>query len=153
MTNSDSKGSFFGELKAGDAVELLIDKKTDLGYNVLINQKYEGLLYANEIFEFIRPGDVKQGYIKLIREDGKIDVSLQKQGFKHIEDTRKIILDKLQSSPQGLLKLGDKSNPEDIYRELKISKKAFKKTLGTLYKERLIYIGDYETTLIDNVGE
>ncbi len=135
------------ELFSGDEVELLIAEKTDLGYKTIINNKYEGLLYKNEVFEEINIGDGKRGYIKNIREDGKIDLRLQPEGYGHIEDTKLVILKQLEKN-NGVLALGDKSSPEDIYSRLKISKKAFKKTIGGLYKERRITISDFEIKLI-----
>lgn len=137
----------FSDLSNGDEVELLIAEKTDLGFKAIINNNHEGLLYQNEIFDELNPGDRKRGYIKQIREDGKIDLRLQPEGYSHIEDTKLIILKKLEAN-KGTLSLGDKSTPEDIYQQLKISKKAFKKTIGGLFKERKITISDYEIRLI-----
>ncbi len=135
------------ELENGEEVQLLIAEKTDLGFKAIINNRYEGLIFQNEVFENLQPGDLKRGYVKQVRDDGKIDLSLQQQGYVHIEDTKHIILQHLQKN-KGTLALGDKSNPEDIYRELKISKKAFKKTIGGLFKERLITISDFEIKLV-----
>ena len=135
------------DLKEGDEVELIIADKTDLGYKAIINQKHEGLLYQNEIFEPLQSGEIKRGYIKLVREDGKIDLSLQQQGYEHIEDLKSVLLHQLKKSG-GVLALGDKSSPDEIYSKLKISKKAFKKTIGGLFKERLITINDHEIVLL-----
>jgi len=134
------------DLNDGDEVELLIAEKTDLGYKAIINNQYEGLIYSNEIFEEINVGDFKRGYIRQIREDGKIDLRLQPEGYGHIEDAKLVIMKKLESN-NGVLELGDKSTPEDIYKDLKISKKAFKKAIGGLFKERKIQISDYEVRL------
>ena len=137
------------ELRTGDVVQLLIAKQTELGYRTVINNRYEGLLYPNEVFEPLRVGDVKQGYIKQVREDGKIDLSLQQQGYAHIENnTKHPLLQKLKDN-KGVLPLGDKSSPEEIYRQLKMSKKVFKKTIGGLFKEQLITIGDFEIRLVE----
>ncbi|WP_142604425.1 CvfB family protein [Solitalea koreensis] len=135
------------DVNQGDEVQLLITEETDLGYNAIINNKYIGLLYHNELFEPLQPGDVKKGFIKQIREDNKIDLSLQRIGFSHILDLKTILLEKLEKN-QGKLNLGDKSSPDEIYKQLKISKKAFKKSIGGLYKERLIEIDDEEIRLI-----
>ena len=140
------------DLEEGDEVELLICDKSDLGFNAIINNKYIGLLYENELFEELHTGDLKRGFIKKIRPEDKIDLSLQAQGFSHILDTKENLLEYLKDNG-GFLTLGDKSLPEDIYRRLKISKKAFKKAIGGLYKERLITISDYEIKLIDQTGE
>lgn len=135
------------ELDSGEEVELLIAEKTDLGYKAIINNRYEGLLYKNEVFEEINIGDKKRGYIKQIRDDGKIDLRLQPEGYGHIEDSKLIILKQLEIN-KGVLSLGDKSSPEDIYQQLKISKKVFKKTIGGLFKEQRITISDYEIRAI-----
>ena len=135
------------ELETGEEVELLIAEKTEMGYKAIINNRYEGLIYKNEVFEEINIGDKKRGYIKNKRDDGKIDLRLQPDGYGHIEDTKLIILKQLELN-KGVLALGDKSSPEDIYRQLKISKKAFKKTIGGLFKERKITISDNEIKLI-----
>ena len=127
------------DLDIGEKVGLFIERETDLGFSVLINGSFEGLLYENEIFEPIEKNMEKIGYIKKIREDGKYDVSLQPQGFLNvIESNCAIILKKLE--PLGELNLSDKSNPDDIMQQLQLSKKAFKKALGVLYKERKIII-------------
>ena len=135
------------ELEVGEEVELLIAEKTEMGYKAIINNRYEGLIYKNEVFEEIIIGDKKRGYIKNKRDDGKIDLRLQPDGYGHIEDSKLIILKHLELN-KGVLALGDKSSPEDIYRQLKISKKAFKKTIGGLFKERKITISDNEIKLI-----
>ena len=127
------------DLDIGEKVGIVIERETDLGFSVLINGSFEGLLYENEIFEPIEKNMEKIGYIKKIREDGKYDVSLQPQGFLNvIESNCAIILKKLE--PLGELNLSDKSNPDDIMQQLQLSKKAFKKALGVLYKERKIII-------------
>lgn len=129
------------DLNVGDEVELLISEETDLGYNAIINNQYIGLLYFNEVFEDLRAGNKRKGWIKNIYPDGKVDLSLQQQGYQHILSTKDVIIDKLKKN-KGSLSLGDKSSPEDIYQTFKISKKAFKKAIGALYKERLIQITD-----------
>jgi predicted RNA-binding protein (virulence factor B family) len=132
--------------KEGEEVELLIAEESELGFKAIINNRYEGLLYKNEVFENLEIGDKKRGYIRIIRDDGKIDLRLQPEGFSHIEDAKLIIL-KLLNDNKGKLALGDKSTPEDIYKLCKMSKKAFKKTIGGLYKERMISISDFEISL------
>ncbi|HWV70065.1 MAG TPA: S1-like domain-containing RNA-binding protein [Pseudosphingobacterium sp.] len=134
-------------LNEGEEVELLIYEETDLGYNAIINNQYKGLLYFNEIFEDLRAGNKRKGWVKKIYPDGKIDLSLHQQGYGHILSTKDVILNILKKN-KGHLPLGDKSTPEEIYQAFKISKKAFKKTIGALYKERLISVSDTEITLI-----
>lgn len=125
------------ELKEGDKVDLIIGVQTALGYTVLINESYEGLLYNNEVFKDLEEGIRTVGYIKKIREDEKIDVSLRPQGFKNVidEDVDKV-LSKLKE--KGYLLLTDKSSPESIKFHLQMSKKAFKKAVGNLYKSKRI---------------
>ena len=135
------------DLEVADEVSLMIFDQSDLGYSAIVNQKYAGLLYHNEVFEELKAGDMKRGFVKKITEGNKIDLSLQVIGFKHILDLKESILLDLKESG-GILKLGDKSSPDEIYTRLKISKKAFKKTIGSLYKERLVEISDFEVKLV-----
>ncbi|CAM1344350.1 S1 RNA-binding domain-containing protein [Tenacibaculum amylolyticum] len=125
------------ELQEGDKVDLIIGVKTALGYTVLINEAYEGLLYNNEIFSDIEEGVKTVGYIKKIREDEKIDVSLRPQGFRNVIDNDvEKVLEKLKE--KGYLLLTDKSSPESIKFHLQMSKKAFKRAIGSLYKQKKI---------------
>jgi predicted RNA-binding protein (virulence factor B family) len=136
----------------GDEVNLLIAEKTDVGYKAIINNKFEGLLYHNEIFQPIAVGDSKKGFIKYVREDGKLDLTLQKQGFGNVLDSKDLILQTLKAH-HGILQLGDKSSPEEITKLFSMSKKVFKKTIGSLYKDRLIIVRDHEIRLVDQLGE
>lgn len=125
-----------------EEVDLIISHITDIGINVIINQKHKGLVYKDEVYDdAIRTGDKMKGYIKNVRPDGKIDVSLHKLGFENIEPNSEIILNELRAS-RGFLRLNDNSHPEDIKTVLKMSKKTFKKAIGHLYKEKLIEIKD-----------
>ena len=135
-------------LTDGAKVNLLIAQETESGYKAIINHKYQGLLYRNEVFETLHAGDERQGFIKRIREDGKIDLALQQQGFGLISDTRQLLLEKLKAA-NGVIALGDKSDPDEIYDRLNMSKKVFKKTIGGLYKDRLIVVGDFEIRLVE----
>jgi len=135
------------ELKEEDPVELLIAERTDLGYNAIVNQRHVGLLYKNDIFEPLQIGDIKKGYVKKVREENKLDLSLQPIGYQHILDAKARLLFILKAN-NGQLQLGDKSSPEEIYQKVKLSKKAFKKTIGGLYKDRLIEISDYAIKLL-----
>lgn len=128
------------DLEEGQEVDLLVFKKTELGYKVIINNLFEGLIYHNEVFKILNVGDTLKGYVKPLREDGKIDLILQKPGYRNtIEPNSALILDLIKSN-NGFLSLNDKSDPEDIKRIVGMSKKAFKKTIGTLYKQKLILI-------------
>lgn len=126
-------------VEVGEEVELVVSHITDLGINVIINEKHKGLIYKNEIFEELRTGDRIIGYIKSIRPDGKIDVSRQKVGVEAIGDGAALILSALEEN-NGFLGLSDSSHPEDIKTVLNMSKKAFKKSIGSLYKEKKIII-------------
>ncbi|MCB9263304.1 MAG: GntR family transcriptional regulator [Flavobacteriales bacterium] len=127
------------ELSENQEVDILISEKTDLGFKAIVNQKYSGLLYHNEIFSALKLGEKLKGFVKKIREDGKLDISLQKQGYDGIEPMSETILKALNMN-NGVLPIGDKSSPEEIYGLLKMSKKNFKKAVGLLYKNKLITI-------------
>ena len=124
-------------LQVGDEVDLIISHITDVGINVIINDQYKGLLYKDQVYDDIRTGDRMVGYIKTIRPDNKIDVTLQKAGYKNIEPNAQKIVDELKAS-RGFLRLNDNSDPEDIKTVLKMSKKTFKKAIGLLYKDKQI---------------
>lgn len=136
------------ELEEKEEVSLLITEATDLGYNAIINNKYIGLLYQNELFSYIHPGDVRKGWVKRFRVDGKIDLSLQPLGYEHILDLKGTLFEEIKNS-NGVIPLGDKSSPDDIYKRFQISKGAFKKAIGALYKERKVVVSDYEVRLSD----
>jgi len=126
----------------GDEVDILVGKKGDLGFQVLINDDALGIIYKNEIFGHLKTGDKRKAYIKKLRPDGKIDISLQQQGYQNeVPKSGQQILDMLKDE-KGFLPLNDKSSPDDIYYTLKMSKKNFKKAIGLLYKQKLITIED-----------
>ncbi len=125
--------------KKGDKVDLIMMNESELGWNVIINKKYIGLIYASDVFKKLYPLSEEKGYIKTIREDGKIDVSLQPEGFENIDEFKQKILDRLEEN-YGLLYVSDKSSPEEIKDELQMSKKNFKKAIGGLYKDKIIDI-------------
>lgn len=131
----------------GEEVKLLIAERTDLGFNAIINKAHVGLVYKTEIFGHLQVGDEVKGFIKKMREDGKIDLRLQSVGVELMDDAKELVLQHLKLN-KGYLPLGDKSSPEEIYRSLKISKKAFKKAIGGLFKERLIDISDNAIVLV-----
>ncbi|RFN57935.1 CvfB family protein [Marixanthomonas ophiurae] len=122
-----------------DKVDILVTHLTDKGANVIVNGKHHGLIYVDEIFEDIRSGDRLKAYIKKIREDNKIDVVLQAPGYRSIEPNANYILDELKAAG-GFLPLHDKSDPDTIKNELGLSKKSFKKAIGSLYKDKQIII-------------
>ena len=124
-------------LTEGEEVDLVVKGYTDIGIKVLINEKYIGMLYKDELFRVLNAGDRVKGYVKKIRGDKKIDVTLRKGGFEDIEEAKEIVLRKLRAN-DGFLPLGDSSDPEVIKKHLHMSKKTFKKAIGNLYKEGVI---------------
>lgn len=134
--------------ETGQDVDLIIWTRSDLGYKAIINQKHSGLIYANEIFHDVFPGQQMKGYISEIRPDGKIDLKLQKSGFKNIDQFTSKLHDVLKRN-DGFLPLTDKSDPEEIYRILQMSKKNFKKSAGNLYRQRIISINENGISLTE----
>lgn len=126
-------------VETGEEVDLLICNSTDIGINVIINNVHPGLLYDNELFQAVTPGERINGYVKNIRPDNKIDVTLQKQGYQNVEPNAMKILERLKDN-DGFLNLTDKSDPVIILAKLEMSKKLFKKAIGSLYKQRLVRI-------------
>lgn len=122
-----------------EEVELLVSNETEIGFNVIINCLHLGLVYKDDVFEPLHPGDRVKGFIKKIRDDHKIDVTLQRPGYRSIEPNAEKILSELKNA-DGFLPLTDKSAPEKIKKQLHMSKKSFKRAAGTLYKQRLIEI-------------
>lgn len=126
-------------LTEGQEVEIIIYERTPLGFNCIINKLYKGLIYENEVFRNLNIGEHTIGYIKTVREDNKIDVSLQKVGYVAQDENQEKILNILRGDA-GYIGLTDKSKPEEIYEELKMSKKAFKKAIGGLYKQKFVWL-------------
>lgn len=127
------------DLEKNQEVDVMVSHITDVGINVIINGKYRGLAYKNEVFDTVSPGYKTKAYIKLVRPDGKIDVSFQKLGVDVIDASAQSVLQALQQN-NGFLALNDDSHPEEIKSVLKMSKKSFKKAIGSLYKQKLISI-------------
>lgn len=131
------------DYSSGDEVEALIQQQTELGLKAIVDGRYGGLLFANEVFQPLHMGDRVTAYVKQVRPDGKIDLKLQRHfGKLRITDFSAQLLDYLRRQPQGYCPLGDKSNADDIYRTFGVSKKTFKRGVGDLYKQRLITIDD-----------
>ncbi len=133
-------------LKQGQAVELLISNKTELGYRAVIEQHCLGMLYHNEIFQVLNIGDVVQGYIKQIRADGKVDLCLQQKTQASQGDLMALILKHLKQN-KGISTLTDKSTPEQIKAQFKVSKASYKKALGRLYKLKKIDLDSQQIRL------
>jgi len=128
------------DLKVGDKVDLIVGRPTTIGFTVLINEEHEGLLYKNEMYQKVQEGEFLIGFVKKIREDGKIDVSLQPIGFKRTLVANEIKILKVLNDNDGFLDLHDKSEPDAIKYRLGMSKKAFKSAIGGLYKQKLILL-------------
>ena len=128
-------------LKVGEKVSLLVAEQTELGFKAIINHQYWGLLYSNELYRRIRRGQALDGYIQRIRDDGKIDLSLNQPGFNNskIDGVAQKIVSQLNEN-SGFLALTDKSPPPAIYAAFGVSKKVFKQAIGSLYKARKITI-------------
>lgn len=122
----------------GDAVELLVYGRSDLGWSVIVNGRHQGLLHNSEVFKPIAIGDRIPGFIKHVRPDHKLDITLQAMGYRQYNDANVELLAKRIRQQGGFLTLTDKSAPEEIQHELGISKKAFKQALGALYKARQV---------------
>lgn len=122
-----------------EEVDILVTHITEKGANVIINGIHKGLIYMEDIFEDIRTGDRLKAYIKNIRPDNKIDVVLQPPGYRSIEPNANFVLDELKAAG-GFLPLHDKSDPDAIKNLLGMSKKSFKKAIGSLYKDKQIEI-------------
>lgn len=135
------------DFKAGQTVSLLIADKTDLGYKAIVNNTHWGVLYQNELFRPIRKGQKLKGYIKRVREDKKIDLSLYQPGYDKVEALSDKILARLKEN-DGWLPLSDKSPAEGIYAAFGVSKKVYKQAIGALYKKKSIMIDEEGIRLV-----
>ena len=136
------------DLQIGDKVDLIVIRKTGIGFTVLVEEEYEGMLYRNELYQKIAEGEKLVGYIKKIREDEKLDVSLTPIGFKRTIVSNEIkILNTLKDN-NGFLALNDKSSPDDIKYQLGMSKKSFKNAIGGLFRQKLITISEEGITKV-----
>jgi len=128
-------------------VDLIITYQSELGYKAVVNGIHSGILYANEIYQDLKPGQKIIGYIKKIRSDGKLDLILQKPGFETIDNFSDQLLKELEKS-DGFLALNDKSDPEIIRSKFNVSKKVFKKAVGSLYKQKKILLENGGISLV-----
>ncbi|MBQ9645081.1 MAG: GntR family transcriptional regulator [Prevotella sp.] len=135
------------QYKHGDAVDVLIWQKTDLGFKTIVDNRYQGQLYDNQLFQPLRAGDRLTAYVDHVRQDGKIDLTLQPTGRKHTLDFAEVLLRYLHENG-GRCDLGDHSPAELISDRFKVSKKAYKKAVGDLYRRRLITISDEGIALV-----
>lgn len=133
----------------GDEVEILVQQKTDLGFKAIIDDKFGGMIFDNDVFKEIRTGDRMKAYIKQIRPDGKIDLSLQPSGRENVVGFAGRLLRTLIESENGFLPYHDKTSPDEIYAAFGVSKKTFKKAVGDLYKHFFIAIESNGIALTD----
>jgi len=137
------------QLREWEEVDLVVTRQTDLGWEVIVNEKHKGLVYFNEVFKTINIGDIIPGCIKTIRKDNKLDISLQPLGSRVLEPAANKIYEVIKENG-GFLPLHDKSDPEEIRDRMQMSKKTFKKGLGTLYKARKIRLEDDGVSLVED---
>ena len=125
----------------GDEVEVMVWQRTDLGYKVIVDNKFGGMLYHNEIFQQLATGMKLPAFVKQVRPDGKIDLELQQAGFRKVDDFAEVLLQFIKDKG-GRTSINDKTDAETIYDTFGVSKKTFKKAVGELYKKRLIVLED-----------
>lgn len=128
-------------IEKGSSMKAVVFDKNEVGYKIMLNKTYGGILYNNQIFKRLETGDELIVFVNQVREDGKIDALIQKPGAAAIADSTHVLLDKLKEN-KGFLPLTDYSSPEEITTLLQMSKKQFKKAVGSLYKQRLIDLGE-----------
>lgn len=135
------------DLEQGEEVLITVWKESELGFNVIVNNQYKGLIYHNEVFQSLTIGDHLNAYVAQIRPDGKLDIRLEKDGYQKVEPNAQKILDLLKKRA-GFILLTDKSSPEQIKQQLGMSKKTFKKAVGSLYKQKRIQLEEKGIRLI-----
>ncbi len=136
------------DVEEGDEVEILIYKRSELGMNVIVNGLYQGLIFSSDVYGDVNIGDTKKAYVKKVRDDGKLDISLLPLGYRNVIDSvTQGVLDILKKH-DGFFKYHDKSDPEEIRKVFGMSKKAFKKALGNLYKQKLVELRKDGTQLL-----
>lgn len=135
-------------VEKGEEVDIMFYRETEIGYSVIVNHRHKGLVFKNELFKEVNIGDQQKAYVKLIREENKLDISLQPIGYENFNaiNTQKLY-DDLKSN-KGFIPLTDKSAPDEIYKRFGISKKAFKKAVGDLYRQRKIVIEEKGIKLV-----
>ena len=129
------------EYQPGEEVEVMVWQRTDLGYKVIVDNKFSGMLFHNEVFRQLEIGMRIPAYIKQVRPDGKIDLELQKAGFHKVDDFAEVLLQYIRDNG-GRTSINDKTDAETIYDAFGVSKKTFKKAVGDLYRKRLIVLED-----------
>jgi predicted RNA-binding protein (virulence factor B family) len=137
------------ELQADDEVDLMVWEFTELGLKVLVNNRFQGLIFKNELHRRVRMGETLRGFVKTVRPDGKLDIVLERAGYDKIDTHAQKLLTMLEDNG-GFLDLTDKSDPEEIQYRTGWSKKVFKQVVGNLYKQRLISLHENGITLIES---
>lgn len=137
-----------GHFESDEKVTVIVSQRTDLGYRAVVNGTHLGMLYHDEIFKPLKVGDTHSAFIKALREDGKIDLILQRPGIEARTEIETKILDHLKKN-EGVSNLTDKSPPAEIYKTFGISKKAYKHAIGGLYKSRIILLSKEEIRLVE----
>lgn len=133
--------------RQGETVDLMVWQQTDLGFKVIVDNQYSGMLYRNEVFCTLNPGMRMQAYVKQVREDGKIDLELQRGGVRKVDDFSEVLLNHIKENG-GFTSMNDKTEAELIYETFGVSKKTFKKAVGELYKKRLIVLEEEGIRLV-----
>jgi predicted RNA-binding protein (virulence factor B family) len=135
-------------LNHSEKVDIMVYSESELGYSVIVNRAYHGLVYKNEVFKELKVGDELKAYVKKLGENDRIDISIEPLGYRNFNDKNCEIVYKALQGSNGMIFLSDKSTPEEIYAQFGISKKAFKKAIGALYQERKIVIGKESIKLV-----
>lgn len=138
----------YDDLKPNEKVDLVICERTDLGVKVIVNHKYQGLIFKSDLRQDVKMGYNITGFVKRVREDGKVDIVLQADGYDKIDGLSQELMDMIREN-EGFLHLNDKSSPEEIQEKTGWSKKVFKQVVGNLYKQRLILIHENGITLVE----
>jgi hypothetical protein len=137
------------DLNVGDTVSVIVFDETSLGFKCVINKQYQGLLFKSDLFKRLSVGDQLTAFIKNIREDGKIDLSLQKEGKEARTDLASEIMDDLVAHG-GMSTLTDKSSAEEIFARFHVSKGAYKRAIGTLYKNKKIVLSKTHISIVES---
>lgn len=140
-------GNVIPDYKPGQEVQALVWKHTDIGYKVIVDNLFQGMIYDNEVYAPLEIQQTITAYVKNVRDDGKIDLTVGDRAAKRVSDLTSLILDRIEHD-SGRLTITDSSSPEEIKRAFHCSKKDFKKAVGKLYKERKIAIGEDCITLV-----
>ncbi|MDE7459439.1 MAG: GntR family transcriptional regulator [Muribaculaceae bacterium] len=140
-------GNVIPDYKPGQEVQALVWKRTDIGYKVIVDNLFQGMIYDNEVYAPLEIQQAITAYVKNVRDDGKIDLTVGDRAAKRVSDLTSLILDRIEHNG-GRLTITDSSSPEEIKRAFHCSKKDFKKAVGKLYKERKIAIGEDCITLV-----